>query len=110
MDVWPPLFSRDGRHVSVAPLGPEHEGDLAKAAADGELHRLWYTTAPAPEDVGREIARRLALRERGQMLPFAVLTPDGKAVGMTTYMNIDAANRRLEIGSTWYRKSVQRIV
>ncbi len=42
------------------------------------------------------------------MLPFAILTPDGKAVGMTTYMNIDAASRRVEIGSTWYRKSVQR--
>jgi N-acetyltransferase len=32
----------------------------------------------------------------------------GKAVGMTTYMNIDAGNRRVEIGSTWYRRSVQR--
>ncbi|GAB2187255.1 hypothetical protein LAB1_45650 [Roseibium sp. LAB1] len=42
------------------------------------------------------------------MLPFAVLTPSGKAVGMTTYMNIDAANKRVEIGSTWYRKAVQR--
>jgi RimJ/RimL family protein N-acetyltransferase len=27
---------------------------------------------------------------------------------MTTFMNIDAANRRVEIGSTWYRQSVQR--
>jgi RimJ/RimL family protein N-acetyltransferase len=42
------------------------------------------------------------------MLPFAVLTPDGKAVGMTTYMNIDPVNKRVEIGSTWYRKAVQR--
>jgi RimJ/RimL family protein N-acetyltransferase len=29
-------------------------------------------------------------------------------VGMTTYMNIDAANRHVEIGSTWYAASVQR--
>jgi RimJ/RimL family protein N-acetyltransferase len=42
------------------------------------------------------------------MLPFAVLDPSGRAVGMTTYMNIDATNRRVEIGSTWYRRSVQR--
>jgi N-acetyltransferase len=27
---------------------------------------------------------------------------------MTTYMNVDAANRRVEIGSTWYAKRVQR--
>ncbi len=42
------------------------------------------------------------------MLPFCVLTPGGRAVGMTTYMNIDAVNRRVEIGSTWYGKTVQR--
>ena len=42
------------------------------------------------------------------MLPFAVLDAQGRAVGMTTYMNIDAGNRRVEIGSTWLRKSVQR--
>lgn len=43
------------------------------------------------------------------MLPFSIIDrTNGHAVGMTTYMNIDAANRRLEIGSTWYRKSVQR--
>ena len=42
------------------------------------------------------------------MVPFAVLDPEGRAVGMTTYMNIDAANKRVEIGSTWYRASVQR--
>ena len=43
------------------------------------------------------------------MLPFAIIeNASGKSVGMTTYMNIDAANHRLEIGSTWYRKSAQR--
>src|SRR3546814_16254727 len=43
------------------------------------------------------------------MLPFAIVEQaSGQAVGMTTYMNIDAANRRVEIGSTWYRRRVQR--
>lgn len=42
------------------------------------------------------------------MLPFAVLDADGSVVGMTTYMNIDAANKRVEVGSTWYAKCVQR--
>ena len=42
------------------------------------------------------------------MVPFAILDAAGRAVGMTTYMNIDHTNQRLEIGSTWYRKSVQR--
>ena len=43
------------------------------------------------------------------MLPFAVIeNATGKAVGLTTYMNIDNGNRRVEIGSTWYRRRVQR--
>ncbi len=59
--------------------------------------------------MGAEIERRLALRSGGDMLPFAVIEPaSGRAVGMTTYMNIDAKNRRVEIGSTWYAKRVQR--
>ena len=87
----------------------DHEADLRESAADGALYRLWYTTVPRPEGVADEIARRLSLREQGSMLPFAVIDrSSGRAVGMTTYMNIDAPNRRLEIGSTWYRKSVQR--
>jgi len=109
MSQWPDLFSVHGSHVSVIPLTQDHESDLSEAAADGELHKLWYTMIPKPEDVGAEIQRRLALREAGSMLPFAVIDKaNGKAVGMTTYMNIDAANRRIEIGSTWYRQSTQR--
>ena len=106
--MWPDPVTLTGTHVIVTPLGNEHNADLAEAATDGELHKLWYTMIPTAENVPAETARRLALQDSGSMLPFAILTPDGKAVGMTTYMNIDAANRRLEIGSTWYRKSVQR--
>ena len=57
----------------------------------------------------QEIDRRLELQTKGSMLPFAVVEPrTGAAVGMTTYMNVDAAHRRVEIGSTWYSKRVQR--
>ena len=56
-----------------------------------------------------EIERRLSLREMGSMLPFSIVRlDDGKTIGMTTYMNIDAQARRVEIGSTWYRKEAQR--
>lgn len=109
MAPWPPSFTATGTYVSVVELSPDHEADLREASADGEMHRLWYTSVPAPDDVAAEIARRLGLREQGSMLPFAIIErATGKAVGMTTYMDIDAPNRRLEIGSTWYRKSVQR--
>jgi len=96
-----------GQHVTLLPLNMSHEGDLVEAVKDGELWRHWYTLIPSPEKMGEEIKRRLKLQEQGSMLPFAVMA-SGKAVGMTTYMNIDAPNKRLEIGSTWYRANVQR--
>ncbi len=109
MTIWPEPFIASGKYAAVEPLNAGHRADLEKAAADGELHRLWYTTVPAPEKVEAEIGRRLDLQRQGSMLPFAILdVSSGKAVGMTTYMNIDAAHHRLEIGSTWYRRSVQR--
>lgn len=97
-----------GQHVQLVPLRPEHHDDLVEAVRDGELWKLWYTAIPTPEGVAAEIQRRLGLQKAGSMLPFAILDASGKAVGMTTYMNIDAGNRRVEIGSTWYRKAVQR--
>lgn len=97
-----------GAHVRLVPLRQAHHDDLVDAVRDGELWKLWYTAIPTPEGMAAEIERRLRLQEAGSMLPFAVLDPSGCAVGMTTYMNIDAANRRVEIGSTWYRRSVQR--
>jgi RimJ/RimL family protein N-acetyltransferase len=109
MLAWPDLFMAEGSFASIVLLTMDHHDDLVEAAADGELHRLWYTKVPEPENMGIEIERRLGLRDAGLTLPFAVIEKtSGKAVGMTTYMNIDTANRRLEIGATWYRQSVQR--
>lgn len=97
-----------GRHVRLVPLAPEHAPDLADAVRDGDLNTLWYTAVPAPEQVGAEIERRLGLLKAQSMLPFAVLDAQGTPVGMTTYMNVDNANQRVEIGSTWYARRVQR--
>ncbi len=96
-----------GQHVTLVPLSMLHQDQLAEAVKDGELWRHWYTLIPSPEKMGEEITRRLKLQEQGSMLPFTVMA-QGQAVGMTTYMNIDAPNKRLEIGSTWYRANVQR--
>ncbi|ANP36356.1 GCN5 family N-acetyltransferase [Phaeobacter gallaeciensis] len=106
--LWMTASTLTSDNVTLAPLTQDHAADLAEAAGDGALHRLWYTAVPAPDRVPAEINRRLALQKAGSMVPFAILDPQGRAVGMTTYMNIDHGNRRVEIGSTWYRKSVQR--
>ena len=107
--TWLQPRTLEGRLVRLEPLDQRHHDDLVEAARDGELWRLWYTSVPAPEKLAADIDRRLGLRAAGSMLPFAVIDPaSGRAVGMTTYMHIDAANKRLEIGATWYRRSVQR--
>lgn len=110
---WPDPVSLTGAVVGVEPMTHAHHDDLAEAAADGDLHTLWYTMVPKAEDVAAEIDARLAKEQAGTMRPFAIIDRrdgplNGRAVGMTTYMNIEPAHRRLEIGSTWYRKAVQR--
>lgn len=97
-----------GQHATLEPLAMSHAAGLREAAADGELHRLWYTSVPAPEAVDAEIERRLGLQAQDSMQPFTVLDAHGHVAGMTTYMNIDGKNRRVEIGSTWYAQRVQR--
>jgi RimJ/RimL family protein N-acetyltransferase len=98
-----------GQYVQLEPLLEAHCDALIDATRDGELWRLWYTSVPAPEEMKAEIERRLRLQDSGAMLPFTVFdAPTGQAVGMTTYMNIDAPNRHVEIGSTWYARRVQK--
>lgn len=105
---WPDPITLRGQHARVEPLSHDHREALAEAVKDGELSKLWYTAIPLPENMGKEIDRRLGLQAAGSMLPFTVFDAGGNVVGMTTYMNIDATNRRVEIGSTWYGKSAQR--
>ena len=101
--------SLKGQGVWLVPLSPDHHDALVSAVRDGELWRLWYTSIPDPAGMAAEIERRLALQAAGSMLPFTVLEqPGGRVVGMTTYMNIDAVHRRVEVGSTWYARGVQR--
>jgi N-acetyltransferase len=98
-----------GDHASVEPLAPEHEQALERAAADGELWSLWYTSVAPPGKMRQYIATALDMRERLDAMPFVVREKSsGDIVGCTRYFNVDTVNRRLEIGHTWYAKRVQR--
>ena len=105
---WLEPVSLRGAHARLEPLSHEHCDGLTEAAKDGELWKLWYTSIPRAENMSKEIDRRLGLQAAGTMLPWTVFDADGAIAGMTTYMNADANNRRVEIGSTWYAKRVQR--
>ena len=105
---WPEPVTLSGTHASLVPLEMSHATALSEAVRDGDLWKLWYTSIPSPERMTAEIERRLGLQKQGSMLPFAVLDAGAKPVGMTTYMNIDAVHKHIEIGSTWYAQRVQR--
>lgn len=95
----PPLANE---FVRLEPLDTTHHDDLASAAAVDDLWRTWYTGIPSPDGMAAEIDARMERQRSGQIAAWAILDPvSGRAVGMTTYLNMDPVNRRLEIGSTW---------
>jgi N-acetyltransferase len=98
-----------GKHAILEPLAEAHLDELQAAAADGALWNLWFTSVPTFEEAAANIAFRLGERERGTMMPFVVRrVADNRIVGATTFCNIAAATRRVEIGYTWYSQSAQR--
>jgi RimJ/RimL family protein N-acetyltransferase len=93
--------------VRLEPLTVAHAEGLAAAAVG--LEHAWYTSVPAPEAMGEDVAQRLAWRDAGTMNPWAVRRLDTDAiVGATTFCNIDQANRHVEIGHTWIGVEAQR--
>lgn len=95
--------------ITLEPLRQDHASALAVASADGGLWRLWYTFVPPPDGVADYIDAALKTREQETAMPFAVRhNPSGTIIGSTRYCHVDAANRRLEIGYTWYTKQYQR--
>ncbi|MDD0812309.1 GNAT family protein [Curvibacter sp. RS43] len=105
--VEPVTLSLNG--VKLVPLGLEHEAGLAAAAADGELWNLRITSVPAPGETRAYIETALQMREAGHRFAFAVVDEaSGRVLGTTSYHDIVPAIQRVEIGYTWYAKSVQR--
>ncbi len=106
--TWLTPVTLTGHHTILEPLKHDHHDAMIAAASDGDLWNLWYTSVPSAETMQTEIDRRLTLQSSGSMLPFAVLDANAIPVGMTTFMNVDSVNKRVEIGSTWYARRVQR--
>jgi len=107
IELRPTTLERHG--VRLEPLTIEHHDELAAAAADGELWRLWFTSVPAPGETHAYIAAALAGQHDGHMLPWVVRDArSGTIIGTTRYHDIVASIDRVEIGYTWYAQSWQR--
>ncbi len=97
------------RGLRIEPLVLSHEDGLRAAAADGQLWKLRITSVPEPENTRAYIETALKMREEGNRFAFAVLDDaSGKVLGSSSYHDILPAVKRVEIGYTWYAKSVQR--
>jgi RimJ/RimL family protein N-acetyltransferase len=104
--VAPAAVTLTGELVELRPLEVAHHDALVEAVEEGDLWQTaWYTSVPAPEGVAAEIDRRIALREKGEMVPFTAFDAAGRAIGMTTYYDLDDSVPRLHIGYTWNRPS-----
>ena len=109
MSTWLNPIELSGKSVKLEPLTLDHAEGLIDAVKDGDLWQLWYTSTPKPEEVTHYIEVAIQEFEDGKSLPFAVISlQENKVIGTTRYMNVDAKHKRLEIGTTWYAKSVQR--
>lgn len=98
-----------GHGLRLEPLALTHEAGLAAAAADGALWRIRVTSVPEPQETRAYIETALQMREAGSRLAFAVLDDaSGRMLGSSSYHDILPAVRRVEIGYTWYARSVQR--
>ena len=108
MTDWTHTPTLTGRHVTLRPLAREDRDALVKATSDGRLWELFYSLAPGPETIDLWMDYTFHTQEQGRALTFTVLDAAGEVVGSTRYLRINPANRRVEIGGTFYARRVQR--
>ena len=108
MSAWRETPTLRGAHVILRPLLPEDRDAVVATTRDGDLTELFFTTVSSFIDPDAAMAALFKERDFGRAMPFVVETPDGRVVGMTRYLRMNAINRRLEIGGTFYAASAQR--
>jgi RimJ/RimL family protein N-acetyltransferase len=103
-----PLTLR-GSVVRLEPMAIDHVQALARVGLEPELWRWTPTAVTSTDEMRAYVQTALDEQRRGAALPFVIVDQaSGQVIGSTRYANIDAANRRLEIGWTWLAPSHQR--
>ena len=109
MAKWLSPVELEGNFVNFLPLTLSHNFEVLDAASDGNLWELWYTSVPSSDTLDSYMGFALKQKSEGLALPFVIVEKaTGKVVGSTRFCSVDAPNRRVEIGYTWYSQSVQR--
>lgn len=107
--AWLTPVTLRGNTVTLRPLAPTDNAALLRAASDGELWKLCYTSVPSASSIERYLDKAFSDRDAGVALPFAVIdNASGELIGSTRFCNADVVNQRVEIGYTWYAKRHQR--
>ena len=104
-------FSLEGRYVRLEPLRPEHATLLWEVAKDhlADLFQWIPYQLNSLEDFQTFNRQVLEEQARGLTVPFSTVERgSNQVVGTTRFMNMDLANRKLEIGSTWIAPRWQR--
>tara|TARA_R100001377_G_scaffold81360_1_gene60816 strand:- start:736 stop:1341 length:606 start_codon:yes stop_codon:yes gene_type:complete len=109
METWLQEVQLEGESVRLRPLRSEDRDALLKAAQDGALWSLWFTSVPSAQTIDQYIATALNDQAQGLSIPFVVEHKrSGNIIGSTRYCNAVVQHRRVEIGYTWYSQSFQK--
>jgi RimJ/RimL family protein N-acetyltransferase len=103
LDIITPL-TLEGSVVRLEPIRPEHV-ELFWHAAKDSLENIFQWIPyrmQSRDDFEQVVDKALREQERGDSVVFATVErKSAQVIGSTRFMNIDRANRRVEIGSTW---------
>jgi RimJ/RimL family protein N-acetyltransferase len=107
LDIQP--VTLEGVHVTLIPLDESHVEGLFEAGRHDEIWAYMPVRPATVDDMGQIVTGALEARTKGTELPFTIVEgATGQIVGSTRFLDIDRANKNLEIGWTWLTPSVWR--
>jgi len=107
--LWPEEFTHlQGGGIRLEPLTLNHVADLAEAASSATEWEWDNGFVPRPLEMQEYVSRALAAREAGRSLPFVVCAENGRPIGTSWYRVYDTWRKKVEIGFTWYARSVRK--
>ena len=107
MSRWRETPTLVGAHVTLRPLDRADRAAIVAAFATG-LEHVFATIVPDEATIDGWYDRLEQEKAAGRALPFTVLDAQGQIAGVTRFMRMAEAHRRLEIGGTVYAPRVQR--